>query len=194
MRTTVSLILASSSVYRRQLLERLDIPFSVESPNIDESIQSGECVSDLVLRLGKEKAAAVRQLHPDAWIIASDQSAVCDGLLLTKPKTFDVALHQLQHQQGKKVSFYTSLVLNLPDGRVFTHVDETQVMFRQLTEQQLVSYLEKDQPSNCAGAFKSEGFGAVLFEQIDSRDPSAIIGLPIIKLANWLTDLKLLLG
>lgn len=188
MRSSVSIVLASGSAYRRQLLERLGIPFSTHSPNIDESQRVGESIPDLVMRLGQEKAQKVRQDLPSAWIIASDQSAVCDGMLLTKPKTFEVALQQLKQQQGKCVSFYTSLVLNLPDGRVYTHLDETRVVFRQLSDEQLMRYLHHEQPYDCAGAFKSEGFGAVLFERITSDDPNALIGLPIIKLANWLTD------
>lgn len=188
------LVLASGSVYRHHLLTRLALPFSVISPDIDETPRVGEGVPELVVRLGQEKAAKVRQTQPQAWIIASDQSAVCDGMVLGKPKTFEVALAQLQHQRGKTVSFYTSLVLDLPDGRVLTHLDVTQVLFRQLTDKQLTVYLQAEQPYDCAGAFKSEGLGAALFERISSDDPSALIGLPLIKLANWLTDLERLLS
>jgi MAF protein len=187
------ILLASGSIYRQQLLARLGIVFSSQSPEIDESMQAGESVPELVSRLGLAKANALRQQEPEAWIIASDQSAVCDGMLLGKPKSFAVALQQLTHQQGKCVSFYTSLVLDLPDGRVFHHVDETQVWFRQLKQTQLTSYLLQEQPYNCAGAFKSEGLGIALFERISSDDPSALIGLPLIRLANWLTDLAVLL-
>ncbi len=193
MQTEVSLMLASGSVYRRELLSRLGVPFSVVSPDIDESKRESETLPEMVLRLGQEKAEAVASQFPSAWIIASDQSALCDGVLLGKPKTFEVALQQLTHQQGKVVSFYTSLVLRLPDGQIMTHLDETKVVFRHLTQTQLIAYLHREQPYHCAGAFKSEGLGAVLFEHIESRDPTALIGLPIIKLANWLTDLGLLL-
>jgi septum formation protein len=181
-------------VYRQQLLTRLGVSFSSISPEIDESPLVGETVPELVMRLGQEKAKKLREIQTEAWIIASDQSAICEGMLLTKPLTFEVALQQLKQQQGKQVSFYTSLVLNLPDGRVFCHLDETQVQFRQLTEEQLTRYLLIEQPYHCAGAFKSEGLGAVLFERITSHDPSALIGLPIIPLANWLTDLGVLLS
>lgn len=194
MQDKINLVLASGSVYRHHLLTRLGVPFSVVSPDIDESMTEAESVPQMVLRLGQEKAKAVAGQLPEAWIIASDQSAMCDGMLLNKPKNFEVALQQLTHQQGKTVSFYTSLVLRLPDGQVLTHLDETQVVFRQLTQQQLIAYLLNEQPYHCAGAFKSEGLGSVLFERIESRDPTALIGLPLIKLANWLTDLGLLLA
>lgn len=187
------LILASQSIYRQQLLSRLGLTFSCIAPHIDETPLAQETVSDMVLRLGKQKAARIAQDHPDAVIIASDQSAECDGVKLGKPGNHQKALEQLSLMQGKKVTFYTSLILRSPETEQI-HSDETHVIFRHLTTAQLNHYLEQEKPYDCAGAFKSEGLGICLFERIDSHDPSALIGLPLIKLANWLTDERRLLS
>lgn len=187
------LILASQSIYRRELLSRLQLNFECISPNINESIHDNENTRDMVLRLGREKALKIAEHHQDAFIIASDQSADCDGIILGKPGSFEPALTQLTHMQGKTVTFYTSLILRTPTA-LFEHVDETQVVFRTLSQHQLTQYLKQEQPYQCAGAFKAESLGACLFEKINNQDPSAIIGLPLIKLSNWLTDLGLLLS
>ena len=187
------LILASQSIYRRELLSRLQLNFQCISPNIDESIKHNESTREMVLRLGKDKALKIAENHQTAFIIASDQSAYCEGVHLGKPGSFEPALAQLRHMQGKTVTFYTSLVLKTPTT-LLEHIDETRVVFRTLSEQQLERYLKQEQPYQCAGAFKSEGLGICLFEQINNQDPSAIIGLPMIKLSNWLTDLGLLLS
>jgi septum formation protein len=187
------LILASQSVYRQQLLSRLGLPFACIAPHIDETPLANETVKDMVLRLGQQKAARIAQDNPDAIIIASDQSAQCDDIKLGKAGNFKNALTQLKHMQGKSVIFYTSLVLRTPEIE-YTHIDETQVIFRQLSDAQLTNYLHQEQPYDCAGSFKSEGLGICLFERIDSHDPSALIGLPMIKLANWLTDKAQLLS
>lgn len=186
------LILASQSVFRQALLKRLALDFSCVSPNIDETRLADEAVADMVLRLGHEKAAAIAQHHPDAWIIASDQSASFEDKALGKPGNFDIALQQLMQMQGKRVTFYTSLILRTPEKQ-WEHCDQTTVTFRQLSQSQLSCYLKQEEPYQCAGAFKSEGLGACLFERIENHDPTALIGLPLIQLAHWLTDLGRLL-
>ena len=186
------LILASQSAFRQALLQRLQLDFSCVPAHIDEIRQPNETVSEMVMRLGREKAAKIAEQHPDAWIIASDQSAHFEDKALGKPGCFDVALEQLQHMQGKRVTFYTSLILHTPEKR-FEHLDQTHVYFRNLKESQLSHYLKLEEPYQCAGAFKSEGLGACLFERIENNDPTALIGLPLIKLAHWLTDLGRLL-
>lgn len=189
-----SLILASQSRYRQQMLSRLGLLFSCHSPNIDETPLPGETPDNMVFRLGMQKAQAVRAHTPGKWIIASDQSAECDGLRLSKPGNMETAMAQLTHMQGKTVTFHTSLILITPDQRCRTHIDRTHVHFRQLGQAQLLRYLELEQPLDCAGSFKSEGLGITLFERIDNQDPTALIGLPLITLANWLTDEGLLLA
>jgi septum formation protein len=186
------LVLASQSVYRRALLERLALKFECISPHIDEKRLDNENIADMVMRLGREKASLVAKQHPHAWIIASDQSADFNNQALGKPGNFNKALDQLMLMQGKRVTFYTSLVLYTPEQR-WEHLDETHVYFRQLSKAQLSHYLQREEPYQCAGAFKSEGLGACLFDRIENQDPSAIIGLPMIQLAHWLTDLGRLL-
>lgn len=187
------LILASQSLYRQQLLARLGLPFNSIAPHIDETPLSKESTKDMVLRLGQQKAARILQDHPNALIIASDQSAECNGIKLGKPGNHHVALEQLTLMQGKTVTFYTSLILRNAETE-HTHIDETRVVFRQLSSSQLNAYLEKERPYDCAGSFKSEGLGICLFERIENEDPSALIGLPLITLAKWLTDQQLLLS
>jgi septum formation protein len=194
LKTNVSLVLASQSAFRKESLARLNVPFTCISPQIDETRQINEPIDAMVLRLGIEKAAKIRATQPNAIIIASDQSAECEGVTLGKPGNHDNALAQLTLMQGKTVSFYTSLILAFPDGNTQSHVDITRVHFRQLNQSQLNRYLTIEQPYQCAGAFKSEGLGIALFDRIDNLDPSALIGLPMIKLSNWLTDAGILLG
>lgn len=186
------LILASQSVFRRALLDRLHLSFEAISPDIDETRLNHEPVADMVMRLGNAKADKIAEQHPTAWIIASDQSASFEDKALGKPGCFDQALDQLTQMQGKRVTFYTSLILHTPEKR-FEHLDQTHVYFRQLSEAQLSNYLNQEEPYQCAGAFKSEGLGACLFERIENNDPSALIGLPLIQLSHWLTDLGRLL-
>jgi MAF protein len=187
------LILASQSLYRQQLLTRLGLPFTCIAPHIDETPLSKESTKDMVLRLGQQKAERILQDHPSALIIASDQSAECNGIKLGKPGNHQVALEQLTLMQGQTVTFYTSLILRNTETE-HTHIDETRVVFRQLTSSQLNAYLEKERPYDCAGSFKSEGLGICLFDRIENEDPSALIGLPLITLAKWLTDKNLLLS
>lgn len=188
--TTISplpLILASSSVYRGQLLERLGIPFASHSPNIDETRLAEETTTDLCLRLAIEKAQALAAIYPQHLVIGSDQAAATAGLQLQKPGNFHNALNQLRSISGKTVTFYTALaVLNTATGQAITDIDATQVQVRTLSDQEITAYLEKEQPYDCAGSFKVEGLGISLFDKVSTDDPTALIGLPLIKLCNLL--------
>ena len=184
------IILASSSPFRKTLLERLNFPFECHSPEIDESHQAGESASAYVCRLAERKAQAISNQYPDAVIIGSDQCALLDEHILGKPGNHDNALRQLKAAQGKSVIFHTGIcVMQASNG--FSEIDEVlfEVMFRQLSDQQLNHYLDIEQPYQCAGSFKSEGYGITLFEQMRGDDPSALIGLPLIRLTRMLESL-----
>jgi septum formation protein len=183
-----SLILASTSKYRRELLARLHLPFSCVAPGIDETGRSGEGPMALATRLARAKAASVALQHPDAWVIGSDQVAVRTGsqgeLLLGKPGTEARCIEQLQACSGTTVSFMTAVAVARHNERaVHEFVDTTQVVFRRLDEQTIARYVALEMPLDCAGGFKSEGLGISLCESIDSADPSALIGLPLIRLS-----------
>jgi septum formation protein len=179
------LILASTSRYRRELLTRLGIPFEARSPGTNEDPLPGETSAALAARLATAKAHAIRVA--DAVVIGADQAASLDGLRLGKPGGHARALQQLRAAQGKKVLFHTAVtVVDTGSGREWTHVDETGVQFARRTDAELDRYLEIEQPYDCAGSFKSEGLGVALFERIESSDPTALIGLPLIWLAATL--------
>ncbi len=178
-----TLILASSSPYRQQLLQRLGMPFVAIAPNLDESPQPGESPKNLTLRLAKAKAQAIASLHPKAWVIGSDQSADLNGHAIGKPGTHAAALAQLKQMQGQIVVFHTSLCLIGQGFCETTHVPTT-VQFRNLPEQVLDQYLRLEQPYDCAGSAKSESMGIILLEKIESEDPTALIGLPLIALTS----------
>ena len=185
------LVLASSSKYRAELLERLGIEFSTASPDVDETPLPGEAPRALVARLAEAKARAVAVYHPAALIIGSDQVAVhlADGteVVLGKPHTAQRARTQLQALSGQHVHFLTSLcLLNAAADKVQLRVVDTPVAFRKLTEREIERYVEREQPLDCAGAFKSEGLGIALFESIGGEDPNALIGLPLIELCTML--------
>ena len=181
------LILASTSVYRRELLERLHIPFFVVSPQVDETPLSGESPLNLALRLASAKARAVAKEHPDAWVIGSDQVADLCGAALGKPGNFERALAQLQLMRGATVTFHTALCLM--HGEVETTFSvPTEVTFRKLSDEVLEAYLHAEEPYDCAGSAKSEGLGISLLESIQSNDPTALIGLPLIALSGLLRD------
>jgi len=181
------IVLASTSVFRKQLLEKLNIEFETASPDIDESALPGESPQQLVERLSALKAQAVGNAFPDSLIIGSDQVACIDGKILNKPGNFENALKQLQIASGKVVTFYTGLTLfNSSNGATQTICDTYKVHFRTLNDEQITRYLEQEQPYNCAGSFKSEGLGISLFEKLDGDDPNALIGLPLIRLINML--------
>jgi MAF protein len=185
----MQLVLASSSPYRKQLLERLSVPFSSQSPDIDESALVNETPSDTVLRLAQEKAEALRQTFPEHLIIGSDQIAVHANTLINKPGDYGNACLQLQRFSGQSVHFLTALcVLNTLDKKLSSAVIPTEVQFRKLRDAEIAQYLSHEQPYDCAGSFKAEGLGIALFEKISSDDPTAIIGLPLIKLSQMLTE------
>lgn len=184
-----ALILASTSAYRRAALERLGLRFEVRSPGVDETAIAGEMPAGLAMRLAEAKAAAVAADRPDALVIGSDQVAHLDGRLLGKPGTPAGAREQLARSSGREVEFLTALVLvDGRDGKVARHLDRTVVRFRSLSAEEIARYVDRDEPLDCAGSFRSEGLGISLFERIDSEDPTALVGLPLIALARLLRE------
>lgn len=181
------LTLASGSRYRKALLERLGIPFDVTSPDIDETPQPGEPAQPLAQRLALAKARAAAGSTRGRLVIGSDQTASCNGALLGKPGNVERAARQLRAQSGNTVIFYTSLVLlDTRDGSHLLHTDTTSVGFRPLSDSEIERYLHREQPWDCAGSFKVEGLGIALFDRIDSSDPTALQGLPLIALCRML--------
>lgn len=181
------LILASTSPFRRSLLERLRVPFTTASPDADETRHPGEPPRDLVLRLAQAKAGAVAPMHPDALIIGSDQVACIDDKVLGKPGNRERAIEQLTQASGREVVFYTGLcLLNATTGRSQTSCEPFRVHFRRLSGTQIEGYLDREQPFNCAGSFKSEGLGIALFDHLEGDDPNALVGLPLIRLVAML--------
>ena len=181
------LILASTSAYRRELLERLRIPFDVISPQVDETPLPGESTLDLALRLAKAKAAAVAKDHPQAWVIGSDQVADLYGSAIGKPGNFERAMAQLQLMRGATVTFQTALCLMHGDVETTVNIP-TEVRFRKLSDDVLEAYLHAEEPYDCTGSAKSEGLGISLLESIKSDDPTALIGLPLIALSGLLRE------
>ncbi len=180
-----ALILASGSRYKRQLLERLRVSFHVYPADSDESSLPGETPHDLVVRLARLKAKTVAARFPDALVVAADQVAVRRGRIVGKPGTAERNIEQLRDASGEPVTFLTAVcLLRESDQRLEQHVDTTTVRFRQLTHVEIARYVELEQPFDCAGGFKSEGLGISLFERIESRDPTALIGLPLIWLSG----------
>lgn len=185
--TLTRLVLASTSLYRRQLLERLRLPFTVHSPGIDETPLANEDITNLVYRLAKAKAEAVAARYPDSVIIGSDQAAVRGATILGKPGTADAAIAQLQAASGAQVVFHTAVHVIVPQQqRHEAHIDTTIVKFRSLADEEITRYVAAENPLDCAGAFKAEALGITLFERIDSQDPTALTGLPLIWLAGAL--------
>ncbi len=182
-----SLILASTSRYRRELMERLQWPFEVHSPEVDETPQHNESPLDLAMRLARSKALAVSQTHPGALVVGSDQVADLLGEPLGKPLTHEVATRELQRMSGQKVLFHTAVCVScLDSGFLEVQSSLVQVQFRDLSDEEIESYLLKDQPYDCAGSSKSESLGIALVQSIHSDDPTALIGLPLIKTADLL--------
>jgi len=183
----VSLILASTSPYRAALLERLGLPFKVAAPGVAEDPLTGEAPAVRALRLALAKALAVAAVHPDDWVLGSDQVADCDGRILEKPSDANRSRRQLAACSGRSVKFYTAAVLARgPRGAVSQHIDCTTVRFRPLTGDEIARYVERDRPFDCAGGFRCEGLGIALFAGIDGSDPTALIGLPLIWVAGAL--------
>jgi septum formation protein len=181
------LILGSTSVYRRELLGRLRIPFSVESPQVDESPLPGELPAALACRLALAKAQAVAARFPEAVVIGSDQVADLDGQALGKPGNHARAVLQLRQMSGKVVVFQTAIaVVCLASGFCQEALAPVKVTFRDLSGAEIENYLQAEQPYDCAGSAKSEGLGIALLERIDNDDPTALIGLPLIRTAALL--------
>jgi septum formation protein len=181
------LVLASTSAYRRQLLERLGIPFTVAASNVDEERLPGESAVDLVHRLARAKAETVARRHPNSLIIGSDQLAVCGTDVLGKPGSGERAIAQLKSLSGQRVTFHTAVHVIHSDSAVNdSHVDLTTVHFRQLNEDEIKRYVARDKPYDCAGGFKVEALGVALFTRVESQDPTALIGLPLIWLSGAL--------
>jgi len=181
------LILGSTSAYRRELLSRLGTPFSVESPHVDETPLPGERPVDLATRLALAKARAVAQRFPAHIVIGSDQVADLDGLALGKPETHDRAVLQLRQMRGKIVIFQTAVaVVCLESGFCQEALAQVKVCFRNLDDEEIENYLRIEQPYDCAGSAKSEGLGIVLLDAIESDDPTALIGVPLIRTSRML--------
>jgi septum formation protein len=186
------LILASTSIYRRQLLTRVSDSFRCLSPGIDEAPYPGESAFALVSRLSLAKARAVAERHPEAWVIGSDQAAVLldahqQEIILGKPGTAARCIEQLKSCSGRTVAYLTGVaVVRRSEGAEFEFVDTTRVTFRSLDEPTIERYVRRESPLDCAGGFKSEGLGISLCASIDSDDPSALIGLPLIRLCGVL--------
>jgi septum formation protein len=182
-----SLVLASTSSYRRVLLERLGLPFHVARPGVDEAPLPQESPQALAERLALAKAEAVLVDNGgDAWVIGSDQVAELDGLALSKPGTHAAAVAQLRSMSGREIRFLTALCLAHRNGQRLRALDITTVRFRSLTDDEIERYVAREQPLDCAGSFKCEGLGIALFDRIDNHDPTALIGLPLIATARLL--------
>ena len=181
------LILGSTSVYRRELLDRLRTPYSVESPQVDESALSGETPNALARRLALAKAHAVAQRFPDCVVIGADQVADLNGIALGKPGNHERAVAQLRQMRGKTVIFQTAVaVVCLHSGFAEQALAPVKVTFRDLTDDEIENYLRAEQPYDCAGSAKSEGLGITLLESIDNDDPTALVGLPLIRTSQML--------
>jgi len=181
------LVLASTSPFRRELLGRLGLPFEVAAPNIDESRLPGESPEALVLRLSEAKARAVAAQLPDGLVIGSDQAAVIDGEVLGKPGNREGAIEQLTRASGRRVTFLTGLSLvDATSRRAHTLCEHFHVYFRTLSAEQIARYVDREEPFNCAGSFKSEGYGITLFDRLEGDDPNALVGLPLIRLVDLL--------
>lgn len=181
------IVLASTSRYRRALLERLGLPFDVVAPDIDESPLADEAPGQTALRLARAKATAVAATRRDALVIGSDQVADADGLAISKPGDHAAAVAQLSSLAGRVVVFHTAVALvDAASGRVNAKLVDVRSTFRPLTRDAIERYLQREQPYDCAGAVKSESLGIALFERIESDDPTALIGLPLIALTDLL--------
>jgi septum formation protein len=179
------LILASTSPYRRELLGRLRLPFDVVRPEVDETPGPGESPASVALRLARAKAEAVAAAHPGSWVIGSDQVADLDGTPLGKSGDRETAIAQLLSMSARTVVFRTAVSVRRDDA-AFDSVDCTRVRFRRLAVEEVQRYVDAEQPFDCAGSFKSVGFGIALFDAIETHDPTALIGLPMIATARML--------
>lgn len=178
-----SLVLASTSPYRAELLRRLGCDFEAIAPEVDETPHAGESPAALVQRLAQRKAGNVAERHPESVVIGSDQVATFDGKIIGKPGTPEVAIAQLRRASGRDVTFLTAVSVQ-QDGQICANLDVTRVAFRRLADDEIERYVKRERPLNCAGSFKAEGLGISLFERIEATDPTGLIGLPLI----WLSD------
>ena len=195
MYTMTPLILASTSIYKKMLLQRLQLPFSQYAPEVTELQQEGETAFEMAGRLADEKALAIAKLYPNTVVIGADQTGELDGQLLGKPNSHEMAIQQLMAQSGRTSKFHcgVSVVKKLSNGQVLkkTKVNTTEVTFRTLNKQQITAYIHADKPYDCAGGFKAEGLGISLFTEVKSNDPSALVGLPLIDLCTLLGEFGL---
>jgi len=183
----MQIVLASTSPFRKSVLEKLGLPFDCHAPEIDETPRAGETPAQVVERLSIAKAQAVAAHYKQGLVIGSDQVAVIDNEILGKPGNHENAVAQLERASGKTVTFLTGLALvNAGSGSIQAEVVPFKVVFRQLTHPQIVNYLNAEHPYNCAGSFKSEGLGIALFERLEGDDPNTLIGLPLIHLIRML--------
>jgi MAF protein len=182
-----ALVLGSTSPFRKALLDKLGIPFITDTPNTDETRRPGEAPDRLVRRLAEDKARDVARRFPDALVIGSDQVACVGDEILGKPGNRENAIAQLSAASGKAVTFYTGLCLyNAANDQIQVAMEPFVVHFRVLGSAQIERYIDREQPFNCAGSFKSEGFGITLFAALEGRDPNALVGLPLIRLVEML--------
>ncbi|HFT1681228.1 Maf family protein [Providencia stuartii] len=182
-----SIILASTSPYRQQLLKKLGLPFLAVAPNVDETPVLNESAEALVTRLAHAKAHAISEQHKQHLIIGSDQVCVIDGEIAGKPYNYDNAFKQLKRASGKQVTFYTGLcLLDSTTGNYHVQCEPFNVYFRSLSDKEIETYLRKEEPYQCAGSFQSEGLGIALFDRLEGRDPNTLIGLPLILLLEML--------
>lgn len=183
------LLLASSSPYRKELLSRLGIPFETASPDVDETPHQNETAAQTSQRLAQAKASALASRFPQHLIIGSDQVALLDSIQLGKPGTHERAVQQLQQMRGRTIEFHTALcLLNAATGHAQTLVDITRVTMRDYSDAEIERYLNLEKPYDCAGSAKTEGLGITLIAAIENRDPTAIIGLPLIELVTMLKN------
>ncbi|MDR8524164.1 Maf family protein [Shewanella fidelis] len=186
---SAQIVLASTSPFRQQLLQKLQLPFICCSPDVDETPLANESPRELVLRLAHSKAAAGLVQHPDSIVIGSDQVAVIDGKIIGKPLNRETAIQQLSSASGKAITFYTGLAVhNGVNAKQEAIVEPFTVHFKALSYTQICNYIDKEQPFYCAGSFKSEGLGIALFERLEGKDPNTLIGLPLISLIELLEN------
>lgn len=186
----MKLVLASSSVYRKQLLQRLQLDFTTASPDVDESMREGENPREYVSRLCRQKATALADQYPDSLIIGSDQVLLTgDGRIQGKPLTHSIAVRQLQRVRGTRALLMTGLALyNTQTQQLQSDIVDYHITYRDYTDDEIESYLLREKPYDCAGSLKSEGLGTVLLSQLKGDDPTAVIGLPLIRLVRMLLN------
>lgn len=187
--TTPTIVLGSTSPFRKSILDKLNIDFVTDKPEVDETPLTNETPHALVKRLAEAKAGAVAARHQNALVIGSDQVATFDGQILGKPHTHDNAVKQLSQFSGQKVTFLTGLaVINSDDQSMVSTVEPFDVHFKSLTEEEIEAYLINEKPYNCAGSFKSEALGICLFDKLVGDDPNTLVGLPLIRLTEFLAQ------